>query len=286
MVTALLDLVATEAAVPARLLSVPPSPAFWAAVALYGAATLAYLTGFVAGKPAAARLARALLVLAVVAHGTDIAWRGVERVHPAASVRESLGFLAWIAAGGFLAATWRYRVDLAGVIAAPVTLAVLALARLSPAGEAQEGLTALGRIHITLAVIGVAMFAVATVLAGLYLVEARNLKRKQFDALTFKSNAAPLERLDTIGHRLVLAGFPVFTVAVVLGMIWVSQRGTGIDRPEYPFAIVSWASFAALIVMRVVYGWRGRRTAIMTLIGFGAAVCVLAIYLLRRLGGG
>src|SRR5262245_59596801 len=101
---------------PERLLSVPPSVAFWIAIVLYGGATVAYLVSFVAGKPAAGRTARLLLVAAVVAHGVEIGWRGVEHVHPAASVREALGFLAWIAAGGFLAATWRYRVDLAGVV--------------------------------------------------------------------------------------------------------------------------------------------------------------------------
>lgn len=281
-----LEVATAVADAPARLLTVPPTPAFWAAIVAYGAATLAYLTGFVAGKPGPARAARLLLIVAVVLHGVDIGWRGVERVHPAASVREALGFLAWIAAGGFLAATWRYRVDLAGVVAAPAALAVLAVARLSPAGAEQEGLTALGRIHIMLAVTGVALFAIATVLAGLWLLEERSLKRKRFDTRTFETNRAPLEKLDTIGHRLVLAGFSVFTVAVVLGMIWVQQRGTGLDRPEYPFAIASWLAFAALIVMRVVYGWRGRRTAILTLVGFGAAVCVLAIYLARRSLGG
>jgi ABC-type uncharacterized transport system permease subunit len=269
-----------------RLLSVPPSAAFWVAIVLYAAATIAYLVAFVASRPNAARVARALLVLALVAHGVDIGWRGVERVHPAASVREALGFLAWIAAGGFVAATWRFRVDLAGVVAAPATLAMLAVARLSPVGQEQEGLNALGRIHIMAAVVGVAMFAIATVLALLYLLEERSLKRKKFDKRIFESNRAPLENLDRLGHRLVYAGFPVFTAAVILGIVWVSQRGTGFDRPEYPFAIASWLTYAALIVARQVYGWRGRRTALLTLAGFAAAVAVLAIYLVRRSAGG
>ncbi len=202
------------------------------------------------------------------------------------AVREALGFLAWVAAGGFLAATWRYKVDLAGIVAAPASLAVLAVARLSPAGVEQSGLTALGRIHIMLAVTGVAMFAISAVLALLYVLEERSLKNKRFDKLTFKHSAAPLEKLDRISHRLVLAGFPVFTVAVILGVIWVSQRGDGFGRPEYPFAIASWLSFAALLVTRVVYGWRGRRSAHLALLGFAAAVAVLVIYMLRRSFGG
>ena len=267
---------------PARELSVPPAPSFWIALALYGGAAAAYLVSFLADRPGAAKLARTLMVLGVAAHGIDIGWRGTQHVHPAQSVREALGFLAWIVAGGFLAATWRYRADLAGVVAAPVSLALLAVARLSPAGQEQEGLTALGRIHILLAVLGVALFAIATVLSLLYLFEDRSLKSKKFDTNTFKRNAAPLESLDRRSHRLVLAGFPIFTVAVGLGIAWVSQRESGFDRPEYPFAIASWLTFATLLIARVVYGWRGRRTAMLTVGGFAAACAVLVIYLLRR----
>ena len=267
---------------PPRMLSVPPSPAFWAAILLYGAAAGAYLLSYLAERPGAARIARGLMVAAVAFHGVDIGWRGVDHVHPAQSVREALGFLAWIAAGGFLAATWKYRADLAGIVAAPTTLAILAVARLSPAGREQEGLTALGRIHILLAVVGVAMFAIATVLSLLYLVEERNIKRKKFTGASFRGNKAPLESLDRRAHRIILAGFPVFTVAVVLGIAWVSQRGSGFERPEYPFAIASWLTFAALLAVRTVYGWRGRRTAMMTLGGFAAALIVLVIYLVRR----
>ena len=265
-----------------RELSVPASPAFWLAIALYGASALAYLLSFLADRPGAARVGRALFVAAVAAHGIDIGWRGVEHVHPAQSVREALGFLAWIAAVGFLFTTWKYRADLAGVVASPTTLAILAVARLSPAGQAQEGLSALGRIHIMLAVLGVALFAIATVLSLLYLFEERSLKAKKFDTHTFRRNSAPLEILDRRTHRLVLAGFPIFTVAFVLGVIWVSQRKSGFERPEYGFAVASWITFATLLVARVVYGWRGRRTAMMTVIGFAGALAVLAVYMIRR----
>jgi ABC-type uncharacterized transport system permease subunit len=69
----------------------------------------------------------------------------------------------------------------------------------------------------------------------------------------------------------------------VLGAIWVSRLGESLDRPEYPLAAVTWLAFAGLLVARQVYGLRGRRAARLTLIGFAAAVVVLAIYLVRRI---
>jgi ABC-type uncharacterized transport system permease subunit len=265
-----------------RLLSVTPSPAFWVALILYGLASIAFLVAFLQNKPGVLRAARAVLVGAFLAHGFDIGWRGVENVHPAASVREAIGFLAWIIAGGYLAASVRYRLDLAGAVLAPIVLGLLAAARLSPVGNPTEGLTLLGRIHISLATVGVGIFALASALSAIYLLEERNLKRKKFDARSFKNPDASLDALDSLSQRLVQAGFLVFTVAIGLGIAWVSQRGDSMARPEYPVAIITWMTYAALVGVRLGMGWRGRRTAWMALGGFAAALCVLAIYFLRR----
>lgn len=267
---------------PPRLLSVEPSVAFWIALVLYGVAAVGFLVAFLQNRPGWLRAARAVLTVAFLAHGFDIGWRGVERVHPAASVREALGFLAWIIAGGYLAASLRYRLDLAGAIISPIVLGVLAAARLSPVGAPQEDLTLLGRIHISLATVGVGVFALASALSAIYLLEERNLKRKKFDAVSFKHPDANLDALDNLSQRLVQAGFLVFTGAVALGIVWIAQRGDSMTRPEYPIAIITWMTYAALVGVRLGLGWRGRRTAWMALAGFGAALCVLAIYFLRR----
>lgn len=265
-----------------RLLTVEPSPAFWAAVGLYAIASLGLLAGFLRGHQDWSRKARWFAVAAFVAHGIDIGWRGVESVHPAASVREALGLLAWIVAGGYLAASIKNRLDLAGAVLTPIVLVVLGAARLSPAGRPQADLTLLGRIHISLATIGVAVFGLASAMAAIYLLEEQNLKRKRFDALSFKAPGASLQALDGLSQRLVWAGFPLFTVAMVLGVIWVDQRGSSMLRPEYSAAILTWITYAVLLAARTGLGWRGRRAAWLTLAGFVAALTVLAIYVVRR----
>lgn len=263
------------------MLSVEPSIAFWIAVGAYTAASamlLVVLGGHARFRP----WAIALVTLAFVAHGTDIGWRGTQHVHPAQSVREALGFLAFIVTGGYLLASTRYRLTLGGVVVMPVSLVMLVVARLSPVGEASD-LSTLGRIHISLATVGVGVFALASALSAIYIVEERALKKKKFDALSFKDKGAPLEALDRLAHRLVWVGFPIFTVALVLGAVWVSRLGESLDRLEYPLAAVTWIAYAILLVSRQVYGWRGKRAARLTLLGFAAALAVLAIYLVRRM---
>jgi ABC-type uncharacterized transport system permease subunit len=276
---------AADAVAPAaeRVLSVSPSPAFWIAVVLYGIAAILHVGAFTAAPPWVMRGARWVLVLGFVAHFFEIGWRGVENVHPAASVREAIGFFAFLTVGGYLAASRRGRLNMLGAFVAPAALILLAVARLSPSGEPQDGLSALGRIHITLATIGVAIFALATALAVVYLLEERNLKNKRFDGLLFRRGVA-LETLDNMAHRLVLIGFPIFTVAVMLGAVWMAQRSSGV-RPEQLLAAVTWTSFAALIVTRTTHGWRGRRAALLTLVGFIAALGVFGIYFARRAMG-
>jgi ABC-type uncharacterized transport system permease subunit len=271
-----------EAGDSVRLLSVAPSPAFWIAVGAYTAASAALLF-VLAGHQRVRGAALWLVALAFVAHGVDIGWRGTLHVHPAQSVREAIGFLAFIVTGGYLLASTRYRLTLGGVVVMPVALVLLVAARLTPAGAAPEDLSTLGRIHISLATIGVGVFALASALSAIYLVEDRALKKKKFDALSFKAKGAPLEALDRLSHRLIWVGFPIFTVALVLGAVWVSKLGESLDRPEYPLAAVTWLAFATLLVVRQAYGWRGRRAAKLTMIGFGAALLVLAIYLIRRM---
>jgi ABC-type uncharacterized transport system permease subunit len=271
------------AATSPRLLSVPPSAAFWVAVTLYSASAALFLL-VMTGRLGLRTAALGLCAAAVLAHAVDIGWRGTLRVHPAQSVRESLGFLAFMLAAGYVVTCLRYRLSLAGVALVPLVLGLLLVARLTPAGEDSLGLTALGRIHISLATIGVATFALASALSIVYLIEDRTLKKKRFDTVSFRDKGAPLEALDRSVHRLVWFGFPVFTAAMILGLIWGSERGEGFDRPEYPLAFVTWSAFAALLVTRTAFGWRGRRSARLTLVGFAAALLVLLVYLARRIG--
>lgn len=267
-----------------RLLTSPPSPAFWVAAIAYTAAT-AVLLFVLADHKKARPLALALVGIAFAAHGADIGWRGTQHVHPAQSVREAVGFLAWLLTGGYLLASARYRLTLGGVVVMPVSLVLLLLARLSPAG-APEDLSTIGRVHILLATIGVSVFALASALSAIYLAEDRALRRKQLMGMVFGDDeGAPLESLDRMNHRLAWVGFPIFTLALVLGAVWTSRLGEDLARIEYLFAAMTWFAFATLIVMHQIYGWRGRRAAKLTLAGFAAALAVLLIYLVRRIAG-
>jgi ABC-type uncharacterized transport system permease subunit len=176
----------------------------------------------------------------------------------------------------------RYHLTAGAAFAVPASLTLLLLARLVPAEAGATRVGPLGFTHIFLATLGMAVFALAAVLAVLFLVEERRLKRKRFDRVGVE---APLATLDRLALRCVSIGFPIFTVALVTGAVWIARLG-GIEtaeahRPEYLIAVATWVAFGVLLVARVGAGWRGRRAAWLTLAGFGGTLVVLLFYVLR-----
>ncbi|HVZ73054.1 MAG TPA: cytochrome c biogenesis protein CcsA [Polyangia bacterium] len=247
----------------------------------YALASVLYL-GFLLGLRA--RAGRLALAAAVVLHVIDVGERCVHGVNPISSTPEALSFIGFLVATGYVLASLRYKLDSAGAFAAPAALVLLVLARLGPAEEATPAMSPLGQTHILLATIGVAIFFIAAVLAVLYLFEDRQLRRKDFAKM--KGRATPLDTLDRLAAGCVSIGFPIFTVAIVTGAMWIARLGVlhGMRalRPEYLLAFVTWVAFGVLIVARVGGGWRGRRAAWLTLGGFGGTVLVLLVYFLRH----
>jgi ABC-type uncharacterized transport system permease subunit len=256
---------------------------FWIAAGLYALAGFAYMGFLVGAPPFVSRVARLAMLAAFLSHMSEIGARGVAGLHPVSSLSEAIGFLAFIMVGSFLIAQLKRRLDAVGAFVAPAALILLMVAYLSP--ERGTGSTAelgvLGRVHIGLAVVGVSIFALATGLAIFYLVQQRELKNHKIGRAV--KRGAALETLDHLMYRSVQVGFPIFTVAMVSGALWTAQRSEHL-RVEYPIAAIAWAAFAAVLIARQTVGWRGRKSAVLTLVGFGAAAVVLAIYVARSAG--
>jgi ABC-type uncharacterized transport system permease subunit len=256
---------------------------FWVAAGLYAVASIAFMGFLVGAPPSVSRIARLLLGAAFLTHMAEIGARGVAGMHPVSSVGEAIGFLAWILVGAFLVAQIKRPLDAVGAFVAPAALVLLLVAYLAPdrAAGTTEGLGMLGRVHIGLATVGVSIFALATGLAVFYLVQERELKNHKIGRAV--KRGAALETLDHLMYRSVQIGFPIFSVAMVSGALWTAQRG-GAIRVEYPIAAIAWAAFAAVLIARQTAGWRGRKAALLTIVGFVAAAVVLGFYVARGAG--
>lgn len=260
-------------------------PLFPATVALYGVSCVLFFVHLYATPQHrdgnVLRLARAALTLAFASHALDIGWLCTKGLHPVVDAKEALSFFAWCLCGVYLFVSSRFHAAAIGVVLVPLTLVLELAARLSPTKELRPATSLLGIAHITLASLGVALFAVAAGGAVLYLVEERNLKTHRTGRLFGRGPA--LETLDMLNRRTIAAGFSFFTIALVIGAVWLLQMpgGHGLLSPQYLLSSVTWLLYAGLIAARAGIGLRGRRAAVLTVAGAATAVAVLIVYLVR-----
>lgn len=82
----------------------------------------------------------------------------------------------------------------------------------------------------------------------------------------------PLHVLDVIAYRTAIVAFPVFTFAVVAGALWAEAawgRYWGWD-PKETTAFVTWIIYAGYLHARATAGWRGVRSAWVSILGFAS----------------
>lgn len=80
-----------------------------------------------------------------------------------------------------------------------------------------------------------------------------------------------MELLDHSGYACVVVGFTLLTIGLVTGMVYAKNvwgRFWTWD-PKEVWSAVTWIFYAALLHERLTVGWRGRRAAIMAIVGFG-----------------
>ncbi len=134
-------------------------------------------------------------------------------------------------------------------------------------------------LHIGSALLGTAAFVLAALTSVFYLIQDHNLRKKKFGPLF---NRLPsVDALDRAHVRLVSVGFPIYTIAIALGGFWAWDHSASGIQMQYLFAIVSWLIYAGIIHARLTVGWRGRRAAVLTLVGLVGLGAVLSTYMAR-----
>ncbi len=125
-------------------------------------------------------------------------------------------------------------------------------------------------IHIVAAAIAGSAFNVGGVLSILYLIKSRAEERGQVTGYLTRLPSA--KRIDLIAYRTVAFAFPLWTFTVAAGAIWAEYawgRYWGWD-PKETWALVTWVIFAGYLHARATAGWRGRRAAVIAVIGLGS----------------
>jgi cytochrome c-type biogenesis protein CcsB len=221
-----------------------------------------------------ARIGRMFLLVGVIVHGVAFVARYFAAGYtPITSLFESLTFFAFAIVGVFLAFELRYNLRVLGAFVAPLAFAFSIFAAFLP-GEVRTLAPALNSyrlpLHVMLLFFGNAVFAVAFGAAIMYLLMEKELKRKKLGAI-FK-RLPSLDVLDDINYRCLTIGFPLLTLGIITGSIWAEYAWGSYWSwdPKEVWSLITWLLYAALLHGRLTVGWRGRKAAILAIVGFGA----------------
>jgi cytochrome c-type biogenesis protein CcsB len=125
-------------------------------------------------------------------------------------------------------------------------------------------------IHIVAAAISGAAFNVGGVMSILYLIKKRAEDRG--DVRGYLERLPNSRKIDLIAYRFLAFAFPLWTFTVVAGAIWAEYawgRYWGWD-PKETWALVTWVIYACYLHARSTAGWRGRRAAVIAIIGLAS----------------
>jgi cytochrome c-type biogenesis protein CcsB len=188
------------------------------------------------------------------------------------TLAEQGALFACLLVGVYLLAQLRYRLAVLGAIVGPIGF-IGALVALVAHGGAQDVPPLLRSpwlaVHVTLAFLGNAAFALACLVSVVYLWQERQLKSHSVGQLVRRLPS--LETLDNVNFKFLGWGFVLLTMSIVSGVMWaeLSFGRFWSWEPRTIWTSIIWLLYAVLLHGRVTVGWGGRRAAALTIVGFG-----------------
>ena len=242
--------------------------------AVYIFAAFFYFAFLFTKKESLAKIGYNFALLGFVTHTAALVWRVFVSGHaPFTNMYESLSFLAWASILAYVIIEGMFKIKKAGPYFMLIVIGLMALASspLMPK-DAAPLMPALQSywlwLHVSVTMIGEAFFAVAFVTSIMYLIADSKEKKGVKTGISS-------EKLDTVSYKCIAIGFPLFTLGgMVFGMVWAYKAWGSYWSwdPKEVWSLITWFVFALYLHTRLVMGWKGRRSAVIAILGFLAAL--------------
>ncbi|OGW58033.1 MAG: c-type cytochrome biogenesis protein CcsB [Nitrospirae bacterium RIFCSPLOW2_12_42_9] len=197
---------------------------------------------------------------------------------PYANLYETMVLLSWMIVAGYIAIELKYKKlrVLGAIIVSIAFLAIGAAAMLPYRYQAIEPLIPALQsnwlvLHVVTTFIGYAGFAIAFGLGIMYLFKER---AERSGRKSFFDRFPSSEILDDMNYKFIAIGFPFVTLGIILGAIWANYAWGGYWSwdPKETWSLIVWFIYAGYFHGRLVRGWKGRKTAYFSIIGFTAVI--------------
>ena len=206
---------------------------------------------------------------------------------PLTNLYESLVFFALTIAVVYLLMERKFGIKTAGAFVTPFPFLIMAYASLNP-NEIQPLVPALQSnwliSHVVTCFIGYAAFAVSFGVSFLYLfkVRAERGPARSKRGNTLLDYLPESELLDEVGYKTIAIGFPLLTIGIITGAFWANVAwGTYWSwDPKETWSLIVWLIYAAYLHARITKGWKGKKAALLSIVGFTATLfCYLGVNL-------
>jgi ABC-type transport system involved in cytochrome c biogenesis permease subunit len=262
---------------------------------VYLLAFIAYALHFVRRHPASGRAATALLVAGALAHTFVIGMHTMAAGHvPFAGTTFAISTFVWLLALAYLYTEVTTEERGLGVFVLAIIVALQAVPAVGgpdvePTSPVLEH--PLFWTHVAALLGAYANFALAAVIGVTYVLQFKEIKAKHL--VFFFTRLPSLQVLDVMNTRAVFIGWILLTVGLGAGAVWVSEalavapddprvQAMAVTDPKIFVAIVTWVLYTFQLVARRAIGWRGRRAAYLSALGFAIVLLnfVLVSYFL------
>ena len=257
-----------------------------ATLVLYLAGTVFFLTYLLRQSEALSNVSLGVTGLGFLTHTVALIAHMAAVGHvPLTSFHEAMSFFSWALVLVFLFVEFRHRIHVLGSFILPLALvSLLSAAALPKQIPTLEPVLRTVWVHVTLSMLGTVGFAVAFVAGIMYLIQDGLLKSKRFNVLYAK--LPPLDFLDRLNQQSIVLGFPLLTLGIIAGALSAEfARGSYLNwNPEQTWALVTWVFYFGVLLGRLTIGWRAKRAAYLTIIGFAGVILTFAGVLLKGQG--
>jgi cytochrome c-type biogenesis protein CcsB len=253
---------------------------------VYFAAFMLYLLAMVMNRDLLARLGTFTSLIGLTAQTVAIIlrWAASYRMGighaPFSNLYESLIFFAWTLMLLYMIVEWRTRNRTFGTFVTPLAFLAMAYASFSPniSSHIQPLIPALKSnwliSHVITCFFGYAAFGLSFGLSIMYLLKRLDASEKKNIFLKLIPSQGIL---DDLNYQMIVIGFLMLTLGIITGAVWAHSAWGSYWSwdPKETWSLITWLIYAAVIHSRMVRGWKGKRIAILSMVGF---FCVLFTY--------
>lgn len=239
---------------------------------LYAVGTVGFLIYVIRTEKVIHRIAYGFLLAGFLSHTLGLAMLVSQlRQMPVTTLPQTFSLFAWAIVGSYLAFQLKFNIRILGTFVSPLAVVFMLLSSAIPGRvipNSQLFKSFWLTLHVATMFIGMAIFALAFCAGIMYLLQERQIKTKSFGLLYRRLPS--LEVLDSLNYVCLTFGFPLITIGLISGFVYAGAVWQSFWHwdPKEILSVVTWLIYAVLLHERLAVGWRGRRAAIMAIIGF------------------